>query len=138
MLRSAEATIRMGLTRSVRIHFSGIAIFMTAAATALHADPFAENVRTTPPLSAEEQRKAFHLPPGFEIQLVASEPQIAKPMNLAFDAKGRLWVTESNEYPFPAKPGSPGRDAIKVLEDTDGDGRADQITTFAEGLNIPL
>jgi putative heme-binding domain-containing protein len=128
----------MRLTRSLRIHAAATALLLAAAATTVGADPFAENVRTTPALSPEEQRKAFHLPPGFEITLVASEPQIAKPMNLAFDAKGRLWVTESNEYPFPAKPGTPRRDAIKVLEDADGDGRAEKVRTFADGLNIPL
>src|SRR5690606_14271649 len=57
--------------------------------------------------------------------------------NMAFDARGRLWVAGSNEYPFPAKPGE-GRDTIRILEDADGDGRAEKITTFAENLNIPL
>ncbi|HAM70199.1 MAG TPA: hypothetical protein DCM86_00965 [Verrucomicrobiales bacterium] len=116
---------------------------MTAAAALqfpAHAegDPFAENVRTTAPLPPAEQVKTFHLPPGFEIDLVASEPQLAKPMNMAFDARGRLWFTTSYEYPFPKKPGEPARDQIKVLEDTDHDGRYDKVTTFAEGLNIPI
>ena len=102
------------------------------------ADPFAENVRTTPWRNPEEQQKTFHLPPGFEIQLVAAEPDILKPMNLAFDARGRLWVTVTQEYPYPAPTNRLGRDAIKVLEDTDGDGRADKFTTFVEGLNIPI
>ena len=53
-------------------------------------------------LSPEEQRAKFKLPPGFEIQLVAAEPDINKPMNLAFDAAGRLWVTTSTEYPYAA------------------------------------
>ena len=65
-------------------------------------DPFAENVRTTPWLKPEEQQKKFHLPTGFEIQLVAAEPDIHKPLNLAFDAAGRLWVTTSLEYPYAA------------------------------------
>src|SRR5262249_23594786 len=47
------------------------------------------------PLTPEEQIEKFHLPPGFEIQLVASEPDIQKPMNLNFDSRGRLWVTHS-------------------------------------------
>ena len=64
------------------------------------ADPFAENVRKTDPLAPEQQQKSFRLPPGFEIQLVAAEPDLRKPMNLAFDALGRLWYTESREYPF--------------------------------------
>ena len=45
----------------------------------------------------------FHLPPGFEIQLVAAEPDIGKPINMAFDARGRLWVTESIEYRSPPR-----------------------------------
>src|ERR1043165_6585835 len=73
------------------------------------ADPFAENVRTTEPLAPELEQKSFHLPPGFEIQLVAAEPDLRKPMNMAFDAAGRLWITESREYPIFAKPGQPMR-----------------------------
>src|SRR5437867_4948941 len=105
----------------------------------LHAaDPFAENVRPTEALMPEQEQKSFHLPPGFVIQLVAAEPDILKPMNMAFDAQGRLWVTVTREYPYPAPTNRPGRDVIKILEDTDGDGRADKITTFASGLNIPI
>ncbi|MDA1273604.1 MAG: c-type cytochrome [Verrucomicrobia bacterium] len=102
------------------------------------ADPFAEGVRTTPPLNPAAELESFHLPPGFEIQLVAAEPDIAKPMNMAFDAKGRLWVTVTREYPFPLPPGQSGRDAIKILEDFDEAGRARKVTTFADGLNIPI
>jgi putative heme-binding domain-containing protein len=85
-----------------------------------------------------EELKTFHLPPGFEIQLVASEPDIHKPMNIAFDDRGRLWVTESVEYPFPAAADKKPRDAVKILEDFAPDGKARKITTFADGLNIPI
>lgn len=101
-------------------------------------DPFREFIRSTDPLSPQEEIKTFTLPDGFEIQLVASEPEIQKPLNMAFDIKGRLWITESSEYPYPVKRGETGKDAIKILEDTNGDGRADKITTFVEGLNIPM
>lgn len=84
-----------------------------------------------------EEKKLFKLPPGFEAQLVACEPDIAKPINLAFDARGRLWVTSSVEYPFPAQD-RPGRDTIHILEDFAADGRAHKISTFAKDLNIPL
>src|SRR5215207_6908770 len=87
--------------------------------------------------SPEAERAALHVPPGFEVQLVASEPDIDKPMNLAFDARGRLWVTHSREYPIAAARGA-GRDRVSILEDTTGDGRADRITTFADSLNIPI
>src|SRR5436190_12735615 len=85
----------------------------------------------------EAERTALHVPPGFEVQLVAAEPDIDKPMNLAFDARGRLWVTHSREYPIAAAAGA-GRDRVSILEDTNGDGRADRFTTFADSLNIPI
>jgi len=109
-----------------------------AAACVLAADPFAENIRTTAPLTPDQERLSFHLPPGFEIQLVASEPEIGKPMNLAFDARGRLWLTQSREYPYAAPLDKPARDMIKVLSDFDENGRARQVSTFADGLNIPI
>ena len=95
-------------------------------------------VRPTEPLTPQQEAAGFHLPDGFEIRLFAAEPQIAKPMNLAFDGKGRLWVTQSEQYPYPATDDQPGRDQIRVLQDTDGDGRADAVTCFADGLNIPI
>src|SRR5438477_13114601 len=71
-------------------------------------------VAPTGPRSPEEERKGFHLPPGFEAELVACEPAIYKPMNLAFDDRGRLWVTSSLEYPFPAEEGTPPRDKVTI------------------------
>jgi putative heme-binding domain-containing protein len=96
------------------------------------------DVAPTDPLPPDKERQAFHLPPGFEVQLVAAEPDIHKPLNLAFDARGRLWVTDTVEYPFPAKDGSAARDTVKILEDFDANGRARKVTTFADGLNIPI
>jgi putative heme-binding domain-containing protein len=89
-------------------------------------------------LAPAEQQKLFHLPPGFEIQLFASEPAIHKPMNITFDAGSRLWLTDTLEYPYPAKQGTVPRDTVKVLFDRNGDGAAEEITTFVDGLNIPL
>ena len=78
------------------------------------------------------------LPPGFEIQLVASEPDIQKPMNLAFDARGRLWVTHSVEYPFAAADSEKSRDGLTILDGIGADGLATKITKFADRLNIPI
>lgn len=98
---------------------------------------FSANIRTTDWQTPEQERLSFHLPPGFKITLFASEPDIGKPINLAFDAAGRLWVSQSSEYPFAAAPNS-GHDRITILEDTDGDGKADKFTHFADDLNIPI
>jgi glucose/arabinose dehydrogenase len=125
-----------------------IALLATGAECSLAADAaappkqdpdvFRSVVRPTEPLTAEEELRTFSVPEGFEVELVAADPDIAKPMNLAFDARGRIWVTDSVEYPIPAPADQAGRDTIKVLEDTDGDGRVDRVTTFADGLNIPI
>lgn len=98
---------------------------------------FNEHIAPTDALTPEEAQKVFKLPPGFEIELYASEPDIGKPMNIAFDAKGRMWVTQSAEYPFAASPGE-GSDPITILEDTDNDGKADRFTEFSDTLNIPI
>ena len=100
-------------------------------------DPYGPFVAQTLPLSPEEQRKKFHLPPGFEIQLVVSEPSIHKPMNMNFDSAGQLWVTHSVEYPYPAKD-RPGKDALSIVQQIGADGRAGRVVTFAGGLNIPI
>ncbi|PSR55469.1 dehydrogenase [Adhaeribacter arboris] len=100
-------------------------------------DIYAEHVRTTAFKTPAEERLSFVLPPGFEATLFASEPDITKPINMAFDEKGRLWVTQSSEYPVAAGPGQ-GKDRISILEDTNHDGRADKIIEFANDLNIPI
>ncbi len=112
--------------------------FCAAAALNLFAaaDPFEAGVRTTEPLTPEQQQKTFNLPPGFTVQLVAAEPQLRKPMNMQFDGAGRLWFTESREYPWPTN-ASP-RDTIRILSDFDANGRAQKVTTFATNLNIPI
>ena len=88
-----------------------------------------------PPLTPDQAMAKMTLPPGFRVELVASEPALQNPVAMAFDDRGRIYVTESFEYPR-REPG-PGRDRIKIFEDKDGDGLAETVTVFAEGLNIP-
>ncbi|MBI3837358.1 MAG: c-type cytochrome [Planctomycetia bacterium] len=97
--------------------------------------PHAQDKPPGPPLSPAEAMKKMSLPEGFTVELVASEPDIVNPVAMTFDERGRIWITESLEYPR-LEPG-PGRDRIKVLEDTNGDGKADKFAVFAEGFNIP-
>ncbi len=84
----------------------------------------------------ELERKALQVADGFEVNLFAADPLLAKPIQMNFDAAGRLWVACSEAYP-QIKPGQKANDKIIVLEDTDGDGRADKTTVFADGLLIP-
>ncbi len=79
---------------------------------------------------------SFQLAPGLEANLFAGEPMIHKPIQMAWDEKGRLWVASSAIYPH-IKPGQEQSDKIIVLEDTDRDGKADKSTVFFEGLIIP-
>src|SRR5262245_36271639 len=91
----------------------------------------------TDPLSPADERKQFTVPEGFDVQLVASEPDIQKPMQMAFDAKGRLWVTTSYHYPFAVAEKS--TDKLFVLSDFDPTtGKAQKVQKFAEDLNIPI
>jgi putative heme-binding domain-containing protein len=126
------------LLRRIHLRLFFILCVYAAVFGAKAASVFDDFVRVTEALTPQQELTNFHLPPGFEMQLVASEPEIGKPMNMAFDAKGRLWMTQSREYPYAAPLDKPGRDKIMVLSDFDERGRARKVTTFAEGLNIPI
>lgn len=83
-----------------------------------------------------KQKHAFNLPEGMQIELFASDPMIAKPVQMNFDTQGRLWLVSSGMYPHIV-PGAEENDRVLVLEDTNGDGKADKRTVFADKLHIP-
>ena len=89
------------------------------------------------PLSPAASMSYTQVPADCELQLFASEPEIFKPIALAWDERGRLWLAETRDYPNEVRPEGQGNDDIKICEDTDGDGRADRFTVFADKLNIP-
>lgn len=110
------------------------------------------------PTPAEQAVRQFQVHGDFEIELVAAEPQIEQPLYMSFDHRGRMWVVQYRQYPFPAGlkvlrydqylravfdkvPEPPphhvqGADKITVLEDTDGDGTFDSVKDAITGLNI--
>ncbi|MDA1273476.1 MAG: c-type cytochrome [Verrucomicrobia bacterium] len=90
----------------------------------------------TPALSPAEAQKKFSVPEGFEMRLFAAEPDVVNPVGMTWDERGRLWVVELYEYPLGAPRGQKPRDNVKVLEDTNGDGLADKVTVFADGLDL--
>lgn len=92
-------------------------------------------------LYGQEAIDKFIMAPGYKIDLFASEkefPDLANPVQISFDNKGRLWVAVMPTYPH-WKPGDPRpNDKLIILEDTNNDGKADKQITFADGLHLPL
>ena len=86
-------------------------------------------------LPAEEAARVMKLPEGFSVKVAAAEPDVKQPIAMALDDRGRLWVAEAYTYPIRAPEGQ-GRDRILIFEDTDGDGKFDKRTVFAENLNL--
>ena len=90
------------------------------------------------PLAPDESLKHIVVPDGFRVELFAAEPDIGgKPLCMTWDERGRLWIAETYDYPNQLQPIGKGRDRIRILEDTDGDWRADRSIVFAEQLSIP-
>ena len=92
------------------------------------------NQSTDRPRSVEEALQTFSLPEGYEIEVVACEPQIVDPINFSVAPDGKLWVVEMRDYPRGMDGnGEPGA-RIRVLTDKDGDGRYESAVTFADKL----
>lgn len=92
--------------------------------------------KSTPDPDVQKELQSFKVADGFEVTLWAAEPLVAKPIQMNWDADGRLWVVSSTAYPH-LKTGEEANDKIFVIEDTDNDGKADKSTVFAEGLITP-
>ncbi|WP_250847021.1 PVC-type heme-binding CxxCH protein [Aquisphaera insulae] len=106
-------------------------VLLAPAASKAQRAPFA-----IPDPDPEIERKSFIVADGFEVNLYAADPLISKPIQMNFDPAGRLWIASSEVYP-QIQPGQKANDKILVLEDADGDGRAEKTTVFADGLLIP-
>jgi putative heme-binding domain-containing protein len=113
-----------------------LAIPPTAFGTKPYSEP--EELRILTPAEAE---KAMTVAPGYSVKTFASEemfPDLAKPVQMAFDNRGRLWAACMPAYP-QWRPGDPKpNDKLMIFEDTDGDGVADKSTVFADGLHVPV
>jgi uncharacterized protein len=90
------------------------------------------------PLPPDQAIRRIVTPKGFRVELFASEPDLqGKPICMAWDERGRLWIGETLDYPNEYVAEGQGRDRIRICEDTNGDGKADRFTIFADGLSIP-
>ncbi|MBK8094753.1 MAG: hypothetical protein IPK32_22985 [Verrucomicrobiaceae bacterium] len=101
---------------------------------------------STPPVEPQKAAKTFHVLDGFEMQLIAAEPLVTDPVAITYDADGRAYVCEMNDYPYTDKAAhKPAQEnptdahigKVRLLTDTDGDGTFDKATVFAEGLSWP-
>jgi putative membrane-bound dehydrogenase-like protein len=126
---------RLAVLEAIVLSSTLVAISGSVSAQTTALVPHGQDRAPNAPRSAVEAIKAMTVPSGFAVELVAGEPDIVNPVAMTFDERGRTWITESLEY--PRRQAGPGRDRVKVLEDTDGDGKADKFTVFADGLNIP-
>ena len=92
-------------------------------------------------VSSAESQKKLSLPPGYKMEVFASEetfPELANPVQMSFDNKGRLWVATMPSYPHWMPGDGKPKDKLLILEDTNGDGKADKQTIFADNLNLPI
>ncbi|NQV26431.1 MAG: HEAT repeat domain-containing protein [Rhodopirellula sp.] len=121
------------MTVLFRGQFLLLFLFVLVAPSAAFAQ---RNLTDIPNPDPEIERQSFIVADGWEVNLYAADPQIAKPIQMNFDPQGRLWIASSEIYPH-IKPGEKANDRILVVEDKDGDGTADSTTVFADGLLIP-
>jgi putative heme-binding domain-containing protein len=117
--------------RANRFHLAVLLLSSLAPAAYAQRAPF-----SIPDPDPEVERKSFIITDGFEVNLFAADPILAKPLQINFDPAGRLWVASSEVYP-QILPGQVANDKVLILEDRDGDGRADRTSVFADGLLIP-
>ncbi len=111
--------------------FSMLSVILTSTASAQ-----VPTMKDIPAPDPELEKATFKISEGFEVNLFASDPVIAKPIQMNFDEDGRLWIVSSEVYP-QIVPGAPATDRVVVVEDADRDGVADKTHVFAEGLLIP-
>jgi glucose/arabinose dehydrogenase len=124
-----------------------LAMLTTASLQALQSSSLPDNpwpparkaTPTSPALTPQDEMQTFSVPPGYHVELVASEPLVDSPIAIDFDADGRMWVLETPAF-LPDLSGRDSREPINrvvVLEDTNNDGVMDKRTVFADGLVMP-
>ena len=132
----------------IAVALIGCLVFASGFVTSARADdppPLADELPRIPAVEPEDALDTFAVQHGFQLELVAHEPLVADPVDACFDARGRLYVAEMHGYPYseevraqqPEPIGKHDAGVIRLLTDTDGDGRFDASTVFAEGFSWP-
>ena len=119
-------------------HFTrclGIVLLVTGLAPTVRAQSGLD--KFPPSMSPEESRKAIHVPKGLRVELVAAEPLVVSPVAIDFAADGKLWVAEMLDYPAGLKGDYQPGGRVRLLEDTNGDGKYDKSTIFLDKVHFP-
>ena len=128
------------LARAAAPDQSGVTKPLTSIANRPWPAPYVASEPDRPPaLSPAEAMKTFHMPPGYHLELVASEPLVQDPILAEFDGDGRLWVMEMQGFAYNDRMDNsfePVNDLV-ILEDTNGDGVYDKRTVFLDKLIMP-
>jgi putative heme-binding domain-containing protein len=119
-------------TTSIRIVIAAVCLTLACLQPALAQ----RGLKDIPSPDPAAELAAMQVADGYEVNLFAADPLITKPLQMNFDPQGRLWVSSSSVYP-QIRPGEVANDTVTILEDRDGDGRADASTVFADGLLMP-
>jgi putative membrane-bound dehydrogenase-like protein len=127
---------RRNLLRGLGIYAAAGALLTGARAAEPPVKPKPPAMTAVSPLTPEQALAAFKVEPGMRVELVAAEPLVADPLAIAFDERGRMFVAEGRSYPVEPGGSQPPECSIALLEDTDGDGRYDKRTVFADGLQF--
>ncbi len=140
-MKSCSFTLNFGMLLAILANTTALGDdrgYVGADEPTTSSEIYGQGVRETVWRTPADEQTGFHLPPGFKMELFASEPQIDKPLNMAWDARGRLWVTNSREYPYPAKQDAQPRDSLTILENSRSKSSLLKGTSLSIKYNIPL
>src|SRR5438094_1691493 len=125
--------MKLSFGRSVFLFAS---TFLVSTGCAAEPTVTSNDLPRFPAVEPKDALKTFHVKKGFHIELAASEPNVASPVAMSFDERGRLFVVEMIDY-SERREEIPHLGRIRLLEDTDGDGVFDKSTVFADNLPWP-
>jgi len=119
------------------MHCRHLAFLLVATSPALADDLSFPRAEPTPPDKAEATFETLH---GFRMELIAAEPLVVDPVDMAIDEDGRAYVVEMRDYPYPEEKNAAPKEfpgTVRLLEDENGDGKFEKATVFADQLGWP-
>ena len=137
--------ILLGFLIAVLLLFAALGKYLFAQEQATKQKSLKSELPRIAATEPDQAFKTFKVQDGFQLQLVASEPLVSDPVDACFDAQGRMFVCEMHGYPYSQEPtrlypsggGKPDAGIIRLLTDTNGDGKLDQATAYADGIRWP-